>query len=112
MFKYKMKYLFPLILLLNVAAISCKGKKDDAKKNEKALPPIVDVIVVTPQTIPNTLEANGSVVAGEFVEVRPEIGGRLTYLNVAEGSRIARGSVIARINDADLKAQLNKVKFS
>lgn len=110
MFKYKMKYLFPLILLLNVVAISCKGKKDDAKKNEKTLPPIVDVIVVTPQTIPNTLEANGSVVAGEFVEVRPEIGGRLTYLNVAEGSRIARGSVIARINDADLKAQLNKVK--
>lgn len=49
-------------------------------------------------------------VAGEFVEVRPEISGRLTYLNVAEGSRIARGSIIAKINDADLRAQLNKVK--
>ena len=105
-----MKYIFPLILLLNVVTISCKGKKEDPKKNQKPPPPTVDVIVVTPQTIPNTLEANGSVVAGEFVEVRPEIGGRLTYLNVAEGSRIARGSVIARINDADLKAQLNKVK--
>ena len=105
-----MKYIFPLILLLIVVTISCNGKKEDPKKDQKAPPPTVDVIVVTPQTIPNTLEANGSVVAGEFVEVRPEIGGRLTYLNVAEGCRIARGSVIARINDADLKAQLNKVK--
>lgn len=108
--KYKMKYIFPVILLFNIAAVSCKGKKEDLKKSQATPPPTVDVIVVNSQTIPNTIEANGSVVAGEFVEIRPEIGGRLTYLNVAEGSKISRGSVIARINDADLRAQLNKVK--
>ena len=96
---------------INVLAFSCGGKKEDPKKNQQAPPPpTVDVIVVSPQTIANTIEANGTVVAGEFVEIRPEISGRLTYLNVAEGSQIAAGSVIARINDADLRAQLNKVK--
>jgi membrane fusion protein (multidrug efflux system) len=104
-----MKYVFPVILFLNVA-VSCGGKKEDPKKNQAAPPPVVDVIVVKPKTIANTVEANGSVVSGEFVEVRPEISGRLTYLKVAEGSRIARGSVIAKINDADLRAQLNKVR--
>lgn len=105
-----MKHLFVAVLLINMLALSCKGKKEDRKKNQPAPPPTVDVIVVSAQTIPNTVEANGTVVAGEFVEVRPEISGRLTYLNVSEGSSIARGSVIAKINDADLKAQLNKVK--
>ncbi|MGI8636964.1 MAG: efflux RND transporter periplasmic adaptor subunit, partial [Segetibacter sp.] len=106
-----MKYAFLSIVLLNILVFSCKGKKEESKKNlAAASPPIVDVIIASEQTIPNTIEANGTVVAGEFVEVRPEISGRLTYLNVAEGSRIAQGSVIAKINDADLRAQLNKVK--
>ena len=105
-----MKYFFPVILVLSMVTISCKSKKKDVRQNQAAPPPSVDVIVVSSQAITNTVEANGSVVAGEFVEIRPEIGGRLTYLNVEEGSKIAAGSVIARINDADLRAQLNKVK--
>lgn len=105
-----MKYVFLPIVLLNILALSCKGKKEEPKRNQAAPPPTVDVIIASSQTIPNTIEANGTVVAGEFVEIKPEISGRLTYLNVAEGSRIAKGSVIAKINDADLRAQLNKVK--
>ncbi|MCW3080673.1 efflux RND transporter periplasmic adaptor subunit [Segetibacter sp.] len=103
-----MKYAFLSIVLLNILAFSCKGKTEEIKKIA-APPPTVDVIIASSQTIPNTVEANGTVVAGEFVEIRPEISGRLTYLNVAEGSRIAKGSVVAKINDADLRAQLNKV---
>ena len=105
-----MRYVIPVLIFLNVAAVSCGGKKEEPRKNQAAAAPIVDVIIVTPKTIANTVEANGSVVSGESVDVRPEISGRLTYLNVAEGSRIHRGSVIAKINDADLRAQLNKVR--
>jgi membrane fusion protein (multidrug efflux system) len=102
----KTLYVIGIILLI----ASCKSKKTETKTTTATPPPTVDVIIVSPQTILNTLEANGSVVAGEFVEIRPEISGRLTYLNVAEGSRIGKGSVIAKINDADLRAQLNKVR--
>ena len=42
--------------------------------------------------------------------LRPEVNGRLTYLNVQEGSHVTQGTVIARINDADLVAQLEKSK--
>ena len=69
----------------------------------------VDVIIVKPENIQNTVEANGSVIAGETVEIKPEISGRIVYLNVAEGAQIGRGTVIARISDADLRAQQNKV---
>ncbi len=89
---------------------SCKQKKIETKKNQPPQVTTVDVIVVNPQTILNTIEANGSIIAGESVEIRPEISGRLTYLNLSEGSKVAKGTVIARINDADLRAQQNKVR--
>ncbi len=90
--------------------ISCKSQKEEPKRNQGQGPTTVDVIIASAKTIPNVIEANGTIVAGEFVEVRPEISGRLTYLNVREGARVAKGSVIAKINDADLRAQLNKIK--
>lgn len=97
------------VAVIAALILSCKSKKEDPKKQADP-PPVVDVIVARPQTIANIIEANGTVVSGEFVEVRPEISGRLTYLNVAEGKNIAKGSVLAKINDADLRAQLNKVR--
>lgn len=105
-----MKRFFPFVIVCCISFYACHGKKEDPKKNQGPQITTVDVIVVKPETIANLIEANGSVIAGETVEIRPEISGRLTYLNVAEGARVAKGSVIARINDADLRAQLNKVK--
>lgn len=99
-----MKY---AIVLISIFIFSCKEKKEPPKTSQAA---VVDVIIVQPQTISNTVEANGSIVAGEFVEIRPEVSGRLTYLNINEGARVAKGSVIARINDADLRAQVNKIR--
>ncbi len=69
---------------------------------------IVDVLVAKPRNLNNQIEANGSVVANEYVELHPEISGRIVYLNVPEGGSVAKGTVIARINDADLQATLEK----
>lgn len=82
-----------------------KGVKD-AKKDTG--PPIVDVLVARPSSVSDSVEANGAVVANDYVELHPEVSGRLTALTVAEGQRVAKGTVIARINDADLQAQLTK----
>ena len=92
-----------------ITLIACKGKKETPKQTV-APPVIVDVMVASAQAVTNTIEVNGTVVASEFVELRPEVNGRLTYLKVPEGGRIAKGTVVARINDADLQAQINKTK--
>lgn len=98
-----------LIGLFVVTAIACKGKPAPTKPKE-APPTIVDVLIASQQGISNTVEANGSVVANEYVELHPEVSGRITFLNVPEGHAVAQGTVIARINDADLQAQLSKSK--
>ena len=102
-----------LLLLLSFSPIlhSCKEHADAASSSQKPKggdAPIVDVLVARPRPISNEIEANGSVVANEYVELHPEISGRIVYLNVPEGAQVPQGTVIARINDADLQATLEK----
>ncbi|MES2850717.1 MAG: efflux RND transporter periplasmic adaptor subunit [Bacteroidota bacterium] len=87
--------------------------KDKSKENNKArgnAPVIVDVLIAQPQPVNSIIEVNGTVVANEFTEIRPEVSGRLTYLNIPEGSAVAQGTVLAKINSADLAAQIAKSK--
>lgn len=100
-------FLIALIILTS----SCKSKKIDDKAKTPAAPPtVVDIVIATTKSISNTVEANGTVVANELLEIHPEISGRLVYLNIPEGTNVAAGTVLAKINDADLQAQLTKSK--
>lgn len=90
---------------------ACGSKKQTAQQSKNSNQnTIVDVLVARFSSVSNEVEANGTVMANEYVELHPEVSGRITYLNVAEGKYVEAGTVIARINDADLQAQLNKSK--
>eukprot|EP01137_Pigoraptor_chileana_P037127 Opistho-2@33744 len=93
-----------------LALASCHSKKPQDNNKKEDQPAIVDVVIAKKQSISSDVEANGSIVANEFVELHTEVSGRITYLNIAEGTTVNQGTVLARINDADLQAQLNKTK--
>ena len=101
-------------LLIIVLLTACKSKKTETAKSQKPVTQlaIVDVLIARQETVTSSVEANGTVVSNEYVELHPEVSGRLTYLSVPEGQFIKQGTVIARINDADLQAQLNKSKVA
>lgn len=101
-------FFFSLIIIFFFSA--CASKEQERLQPKKNPPPVVDVIIAKTKTISNILEANGTVIANESVELHPEATGRLIYLNIPEGSYISKGTVLARVNDADLRAQLNKLK--
>jgi membrane fusion protein, multidrug efflux system len=98
---------FSFLIIVAFFWSACKGKP--AVETPRANPPtIVDVLIASPQQITNIVEANGTVIANESVELRPEVSGRLTYLNVPEGKYVGQGTVLARINSADLVAQVQR----
>ncbi len=102
-----------IITYLSLAAllIACKGKKDAPTQTGKNQgPTIVDVIVAGSSNMLNTIEVSGAIVPNEIVNINPEISGRLTYLNIPDGGRVAQGTILAKINDADLQAAFNKTK--
>lgn len=98
-------------ILLIILIGSCEKKSKLSANTAKPNPPVVvDIIIAAKEAISNVIEANGTVIASEYVELRPEVSGRLTYLNLPEGKLIAKGTVVARVNDADLVAQISKTK--
>ncbi len=102
----KRKFLVYSLMLVVVFA-SCKSKsKQGDNKSKPNQPVIVDVLIAEKESINDIIEANGTVIPNEFVELRPEVSGRLIYLNLPEGKMISKGTVIARVNDADLLAQM------
>jgi len=62
--------------------------------------------MVSPTRAGAVLVASGYVVAQRKAAVASKGTGRLVYLGVVEGDRVRAGQVIARIEDADVKAQL------
>ena len=105
-----LKRMYPLVFAV-LLIVACKSKKEEPRQqNAGPQAVIVDVIIAGKNSISNKIEVNGSVIANEAANLQPEVSGRLTYLNLPEGTRVTQGTVLARINDADLQANMQKMQ--
>ena len=96
-----------MALFVVMASYSCKNKTDKAKEKP---PTIVDVIIAEKSNFSTNIKVNGSALSEEMVELQPEISGKLVYLNIPDGELIAEGTLLAKINDAELQAELEQYK--
>jgi membrane fusion protein, multidrug efflux system len=102
---YHKQFIF-LVIIIPVI-FSCKRKADRIREK---IPVTVDVIVAQKAHFPTSVEVNGVSLSEEMIELHPEVSGRLTYLNMPDGGLVKEGTVLAKINDADLQAQLEQQK--
>lgn len=68
----------------------------------------VEVAPVTRGSIDRTLSLTGTVVSRQRVELTPKIPGRIASVLVSEGTRVGAGQVVARLESADLAAQVSQ----
>ncbi|TCC89572.1 efflux RND transporter periplasmic adaptor subunit [Pedobacter hiemivivus] len=68
----------------------------------------VDGIVVAAGDFTNDLEITGTLEANESVELRSEVSGLVTSINFKEGANVSKGSLLVKINDRDIQAQLQQ----
>ncbi len=103
------------IVILSLTACGGKKKKDASlqpKGGAPKPPPMkVDGYIVQPEPFQSTIEVPGNIVPNEMAEIHPEVSGRIVQLNVAEGRYVGKGTVLAKLYDGDLQAQLNKVQI-
>ncbi|NOT34759.1 MAG: efflux RND transporter periplasmic adaptor subunit [Candidatus Eisenbacteria bacterium] len=78
--------------------------------------PVVEVTLVESSggsaAVGGNITANGYVVARTKASVSAKIPGRLAYLGVTEGSRVKKGQIIARIENADYVASREAARAS
>ncbi len=96
-----------ILFVCLVLLISCGDKKDENKKT--AAPPVsVKAIILSKVAADHTVAANGSISADQYVELHPEVSGRLVYLNIPEGQTVQAGTLLAELFNEDLKATQKK----
>ena len=100
-------------LLLAFFIFSCNSndKKAAPPKNDANKVVKVDGYIVAPQLLSQNIEVPGSLAAYEEVELHTEVAGRITGLYFKEGSHVAQGTVLLKIYDGDLQAQLQKLQI-
>ena len=81
-----------------------------AGKDKKSAVPVT-VCVVGGDAFQDHIYASGTIVANEEAALKVEASGVITYLNLPEGQRVKAGTLLLKINDADLQAQLEKINI-
>ncbi|HMI03002.1 MAG TPA: efflux RND transporter periplasmic adaptor subunit [Pedobacter sp.] len=66
----------------------------------------VEGIVIKASDFASDLEITGTLEANEAVELHSEVSGLVTSINFREGSNVSKGSLLVKINDRDIQAQL------
>lgn len=69
----------------------------------------VEAYVVRPTVLNSSIDVAGSLLPFEETEIHPEVAGKVVMLSIKEGSVVRKGTVLARLFDGDLQAQLHKL---
>lgn len=99
-----------LLILFSCSEKKSQSPGQNGSNAQKSGPLPVEALLVKTETISNAIEVTGTILPNEVTEIRPEINGRLVYLNLREGGIVRKGDLLAKIFDGDLQAQLKKLK--
>jgi acetyl/propionyl-CoA carboxylase alpha subunit len=70
----------------------------------RAMPLAVATHVVRPSVFAETISATGTLRADESVELQAETSGKVIAIHFSEGSRVRKGDLLLKLNDAPLRA--------
>ncbi len=105
-----MKYRLSLICCL-LALASCDSPSEKGNKMPRGKPAVVvETSTAKVLDVARTIERNGSLRALRTVALSLQQEGRLLELPFHEGERVAKGDLLARLDDTLLRAQLKKAQ--
>ncbi len=112
------RILFILAALAIVAALAAPKLKSSngvasapAARADEPRALSVTVEEVTPERLTERLSTTGTIRANEQVELVSEISGKIDEIRFREGSRVAAGQLLLKIDDTELQAQREREQF-
>jgi membrane fusion protein, multidrug efflux system len=102
-------FLFLVSLFISMDSCTVSGKKKEGK--EPAAPvAFIEGYIVRPSTVDETILISGTLKPFEETVLMPEVSGRVAGLNLPEGQFVKKGTVLVKIFDGELQAQLKKAQ--
>lgn len=71
----------------------------------------VSTYVVRPMPFAELVNSTGTLRADEGVELQAETNGKIVAINFVEGTRVRKGDLLLKLNDADLRATLARATY-
>jgi RND family efflux transporter MFP subunit len=102
-----------VILLLAVPPYGCNPNSSASRENKPQKVAAAVPVTVTPvraQKVARTLEFVGTLYANEEVTVSSEVDGRIASLAADLGDRVARGQMLAKIDDAEFRFAIQQTE--
>ena len=90
---------------------STSGQGGPQRGNGGGGPNNVTAYIVKPEKISNEITASGTIRANEDVQLQPELSGKVVQINFKEGSKVSKGQLLIKLNDADFQAQYKKLQL-
>src|SRR5664280_234364 len=107
------KIVFNLLVIIASSVIlnGCKsGTSNNKTINRQAAILRVEGIIVTPSVLDQTISISGTLKPFEETVLMPEVPGRIVDINLSEGGFAKKGTLLVKLFDGDLQAQLKKSK--
>jgi membrane fusion protein, multidrug efflux system len=105
------KIIVKLILIIVLPAIlfNChSGSTDEKNTNRQSGNLRVEGVIVKPVILDQIITISGTLKPFEETVLKPEIAGRVVYINLSEGGFVRQGTLLVKLFDDDLQAQLKK----
>src|SRR5215203_34701 len=99
-----------VVSALSLTVAACNSAESTVSAEAKPEPLAIATTVVEHRPIDRYLRVTGSLTADEQAEVSAEAAGRVIETPVERGSRVAQGTVLARISSTDAAAQLQEAE--
>lgn len=99
-------------LFITLVLFSCNSENDKPVpgRQRQSGPMPVDGFVISQSSISEDVEVPGTLRPFEETAIRAEVGGRVVKMNIREGSVVGKGTVLIKLFDEDLRAQLRKLR--
>lgn len=102
-----------IIAVITISFTACSSKKNTKENNAPAKRNTtikVQGFVAQSRTLNESIEVPGNLLPNESTELHPEVSGRVTALYFKEGSFVKKGTLLAKLFDGDLQAQVKKLE--
>jgi len=106
--KQQLLLLFGAIVFLMLPACNSGSRgKDKSAKNNSGISS-VEGFIVKPSLLIETIDVSGTLIPYEETVLMPEVPGRIVLVNLPEGKFVRKGTLLVKLFDGELQAQLKK----
>ncbi len=97
-----------LIIVSKFIFFAPKNNKNVNIKGKQHEPLTVNYIILKHDTLKEDVYSTGKIGAINQISILPEINGKIISVNFKEGETVSKGSLLVKLNDQELQAQLLK----